>query len=59
MKAEDVLKIALFCGLNLNVKILDIAEVNPEYDVDGKTARLAAFFILNFLTGVTNSGGWS
>ncbi|WP_176696952.1 formimidoylglutamase [Candidatus Kryptonium thompsonii] len=59
LKAEDVLKIALFCGLNLNVKILDIAEVNPEYDVDGKTARLAAFFILNFLTGVTNSGGWS
>lgn len=55
LKAEDVLKIALFCGLNLNVKIFDVAEVNPEYDVDGKTSRLAAFFILNFLTGVINS----
>lgn len=57
LKVDDVLKIALFCGLNLKVKILDIAEVNPEYDIDGKTSRLAGFFILNFLTGITNSVG--
>ncbi len=57
LSSEDVLKIALFCGLNLNVKILDIAEINPEFDIDGKTSRLGAFFILNFLTGISNSRG--
>jgi formimidoylglutamase len=57
LKAEDVLRIALYCGLNLNVKILDIAEFNPEFDIDGKTARLVSFFILNFLTGIANSRG--
>ncbi len=57
LSAEDVIKIALYCGLNFNVKVLDIAEVNPEFDIDGKTARLASYFILNFLTGVANSRG--
>ncbi|MEN3038019.1 MAG: formimidoylglutamase [Candidatus Kryptonium sp.] len=57
LTAEEVLKIALYCGLNLNVKVLDIAEINPEFDIDGKTSRLASFFILNFLTGLLNSGG--
>lgn len=52
---KEVIKIALYCGLNFNVKILDLAEVNPEFDIDGKTARLASYFILNFLTGVANS----
>jgi len=55
LSAEEALKIALYCGLNLNVKVLDIAEVNPEFDVDGKTSRLASHFIMNFLTGVANS----
>lgn len=57
LKAEEVLEVALFCGLNLNVKIVDIAEVNPEFDIDGKTSRLASLFILNFLTGIANSRG--
>ncbi|MCS7229635.1 MAG: formimidoylglutamase [Candidatus Kryptonium sp.] len=56
LAAEEVLKIALYCGLNLNVKVLDIVEINPEFDIDGKTSRLASFFILNFLTGLLNSG---
>ncbi len=55
LSAEEVLKIALFFGLNFNVKVLDIAELNPMFDIDGKSARLVAFFILNFLTGLSNS----
>ncbi len=55
LSANEVLKIALYCGLNFDVKILDIAEVNPEFDIDGKTSRLAGYFILNFLTGFANS----
>jgi formimidoylglutamase len=55
LSAEEVLKIALFFGLNFNVKVLDIAELNPKFDIDGKSARLVAFFILNFLTGLSNS----
>lgn len=57
LSAEEIIKIALYCGLNFKVKVLDIAEVNPEFDIDGKTARLASHFILNFLTGVANSKG--
>lgn len=55
LKAEDVLRLALFCGMNLNVNVVDISEINPEFDLDGKTARLASLFVLNFLTGVANS----
>jgi len=55
LSADEVFKIALYFGLNFNVKVLDIAELNPVFDVDGKSARLVAFFILNFLTGVLNS----
>lgn len=37
-------------GKNKNISSLDVVEVNPKYDRDGATARIAALIIWNFLT---------
>jgi arginase family enzyme len=34
--------------------MLDIVELNPTYDMDGRTSRLAARMIAIFLAGVAN-----
>lgn len=40
-------------GRNPHVGSIDIAEVNPRFDVDGRTARVAALTIWTFLKGLT------
>ncbi|NQW29940.1 MAG: formimidoylglutamase [Ignavibacteria bacterium] len=37
---------------NPALKIFDVAEMNPEYDVDGRTAKLAATMIMHVLSGI-------
>jgi formiminoglutamase len=54
MTAEEFLTAALFAGKRRKTKMIDIVEVNPKYDVDGRTARLASLAIMYFLTGVAN-----
>jgi len=54
LTAEEFLTAALFAGKRRKTKIIDIVEVNPKYDVDCKTARLAALAMMYFLTGVAN-----
>lgn len=49
--AEDMLQAAFLTGKSSLVRLIDIAEVNPEYDIDGKTAKLAALVVMNFLSG--------
>jgi formiminoglutamase len=49
--AEDMLEAAFLTGQSSSVRLIDIAEVNPEYDVDHKTAKLAALVIMHFLSG--------
>lgn len=49
--AEDILQAAFLTGKHALVQLIDIAEVNPAYDVDGKTAKLAALVIMHFLSG--------
>jgi formimidoylglutamase len=56
LSAGEILKIAHFVGRNLNVKLIDIAEVNPKFDIDGRTAKLAGILILNFLSGLVDKG---
>ncbi len=44
---------AAFCaGANPKVLSLDISEMNPEFDRDGQTARVAALTIWHFLKGL-------
>lgn len=54
LTTEEFLTAALFAGKRRKTKIIDIVEMNPKYDVDGRTAKLAALAIMYFLTGVAN-----
>ena len=54
LSAEELLKAANFAGLRQKIKAIDIVEVNPKFDVDGKTSKLAALVVMHFLAGVAN-----
>lgn len=51
---EEFLTAALFAGKRRKTGMIDLVEVNPKYDVDGRTCKLAALTILYFLTGFAN-----
>ena len=52
--AEEFLTAALFAGKRRKTQLIDIVELNPKFDQDGRTAKLAALAIMYFLTGVAN-----
>jgi formiminoglutamase len=54
LTTEEFLTAALFAGKRKKTKIIDIVEMNPKYDVDNRTAKLASLAIMYFLTGVAN-----
>lgn len=39
------------CGANTRVRCFDLMELNPRFDLDGRTARVAAHLFLTFLHG--------
>lgn len=49
---DELCEAAEFFGASPLTKMIDIAEVNPSYDVDGRTAKLAALVLMHFLAGV-------
>jgi len=49
LTAEEMLSIAAISGNDKRSRILEISEVNPKYDIDGRTCQLAALIITNFL----------
>ena len=49
---KQILKAAFIAGKNNNVKLFNLMEVNPLYDVNNKTVKLAAELILSFIKGV-------
>lgn len=49
---EEVSLAAYLFGLHPKVVYFDIMEMNPHFDQDGRTARLAAALILHFLSGI-------
>jgi formimidoylglutamase len=52
-RAEDALHICYHAGLHPTTRMLDIAEVNPLFDLDQRTTKLAARMIASFLLGIT------
>lgn len=54
LTAEEFLTAALFAGKRRKTKLIDIVELNPKYDSDAKTAKLAALAMMYFLTGIAN-----
>lgn len=53
MFAEEVCDIAYVAGRAKQTRLFEITEVNPTYDIDGRTARLAAVVLYYFLSGIT------
>lgn len=50
---DDILEIAYEAGRMSSVRLFEIMEVNPLYDQDNRTSRLAVNIILEFLAGYT------
>lgn len=49
LTAEEILSVATIAGQDSRSKILEISEVNPKYDIEHKTAKLAAQIIICYL----------
>lgn len=47
----DVLRFAYLAGKEPRVRLFEIMEMNPVYDVDGRTARLVANIVIEFCHG--------
>lgn len=51
LSAEEALEIARLAGFEPRARLFEITEVNPKYDIDGRTARLAALMVRAYLKG--------
>jgi len=51
MSSADAASLAFAAGSDPLVQHFDLMELCPPHDVDGRTARVAAFLFMNFLTG--------
>lgn len=54
--AEEMCHAASVAGKNPAVKLIDIVEMNPNFDMDNRTARLAAIMMARFLTELAGRG---
>jgi arginase family enzyme len=55
--AADLFACARAAGSNPRVRVLDVMELSPPLDQDGRTARLAAMAIWSFLAGYAARAG--
>lgn len=53
---SQVLQAAYIAGKNKKVKLFNLMEVSPPYDVKDKTVKLAAELILSFIRGLNERG---
>ncbi|MCS6808651.1 MAG: formimidoylglutamase, partial [Bacteroidota bacterium] len=49
--AEELLEAVFLASKDSRVGLIDIVEVNPQYDIDGRTAKLAALVVMYILQG--------
>lgn len=49
---DQILQAAFVAGKNKSVKLFNLMEVSPVYDIHNKTVKLAAKLILSFINGV-------
>ena len=50
LSAEEFIALWSRAGAEPRTRLVELSEVNPRYDIDGRTARLAALAIHSFLT---------
>jgi arginase family enzyme len=48
---EEICQIARYCGTSIKLSCLGLFEVNPDFDKENKTSKLAAQIIWHFLQG--------
>lgn len=53
ISSRELIEIAFACGRHPAVRSLDVVELNPNYDVDDRTARLAAVVVWEFMRGIS------
>jgi formiminoglutamase len=56
LTAEEICEIAEVAGNDSRSRMLEITEMNPRYDIDGRTATLAAMMISGFLRAWLDRG---
>jgi formiminoglutamase len=54
LSGQEVLDCVRGAGTSPRVSSLDLVEINPTYDLDGRSARWAALVIWNFLIGLAS-----
>jgi formiminoglutamase len=52
MRGEEFCLLAGLAGAEPRSRLLEVSELNPAYDIDGRTARLAAAAIWHFLVAL-------
>jgi formiminoglutamase len=52
LRGEELCRIAALAGAEPRTRLLEISEANPDYDLDGRTCRLAAAAIWHFLAAI-------
>ncbi len=52
LHSEEIIELAIAAGSDPRSKVLEITEVNPRYDVDNRTSKLAAIMIYEFLSSL-------
>ncbi|MCC6906062.1 MAG: arginase family protein, partial [Anaerolineae bacterium] len=52
MTGDELCQLARLAGEDRRTRIIEIAEVNPAFDIDNRTCRLAAVAVFFYLTGL-------
>lgn len=51
IRGSELCRLAAHAGADARTRVVEFSEVNPEFDIDGRTARLAALAIWHVLAG--------
>ncbi len=52
--SDEIVEMAYWAGAE-GCRMIDIVEVNPNYDIDDRTSRLAAMMIASFISGLADN----
>ncbi len=52
LHSEEIIELSVVAGKDPRSKVFEITEVNPRYDVDNRTSKLAAIMIYEFLSNL-------
>jgi len=61
LSAEEICRIGALAGRDARTRLIEISEVNPVFDQDGRTSRLAALILMSALVEMAGrwAGEWS